>query len=238
MTKRSGDVWKTHYPYYINKIDAWDNAAQKETPRKASHGIGLSQIGAMWAAKNGVSHKDILAFYYEGTSIYKDYGKAPLESLKPTEPIPSTYTVVKGDTLSKIAKRFNTTVDELVKINGIDNPNLIRVGQVLHLTALEPITATYTVVKGDTLSKIAKRYKTSVEALAAMNNISNVNLIRVGQVLKLPSDAVEPEYYTVVKGDSLWKIAKQFNTTVLELVKLNGIKNAALIRVGQVVRVK
>ena len=44
-----------------------------------------------------------------------------------------TYTVVKGDTLTKIAKRFNTTVKRLCELNNISNPNLIRVGQVLRI---------------------------------------------------------------------------------------------------------
>lgn len=74
LTKRSGDVWSRHYPYYINKTDEWDVAASKEKPTKASHGIGLSQIGVMWAAKNGVPYNEILAFYYDGTAIVGDYG--------------------------------------------------------------------------------------------------------------------------------------------------------------------
>jgi hypothetical protein len=74
VTKRSGDVWSRHYPYYVNKTDEWDAAANAEKPTKASHGIGLSQIGAMWAAKQGISSIQILAFYYDGTAIVGDYG--------------------------------------------------------------------------------------------------------------------------------------------------------------------
>lgn len=74
LTKRSGDVWSKHYPYYVNKTDEWDAAANVEKPTKASHGIGLSQIGAMWAAKNGVPYTQILAFYYDGTALVGDYG--------------------------------------------------------------------------------------------------------------------------------------------------------------------
>lgn len=74
QTKRSGDVWSKHYPYYVNKTDEWDIAANAEKPMKASHGIGLSQIGAMWAAKNDIPYNEILAFYYDGTAIVSDYG--------------------------------------------------------------------------------------------------------------------------------------------------------------------
>lgn len=49
-----------------------------------------------------------------------------------------TYTVKKGDTLSKIAQITNTTVRELVSLNGIKNPNIIRVGQVLQIPTKAP----------------------------------------------------------------------------------------------------
>ena len=74
-TKRSGDVWSTHYPYYVNKADEWDEAARAEANVTSfGHGIGLSQHGAMWAARNGVSCASILAFYYEGCQVTSNYG--------------------------------------------------------------------------------------------------------------------------------------------------------------------
>ena len=97
---------------------------------------------------------------------------------------------------------------------------------------------TYTVQPGDTLSEIAVRFGTSVSTLAALNNIANPNLIKVGQVLKLTGTVPSQQYYTVVAGDSLTKIAKKFGTTVNALVNLNGIKNPNLIQVGQKLRVK
>lgn len=101
---------------------------------------------------------------------------------------------------------------------------------------------TYTVKKGDTLTKIAKQFNTTVNTLVKLNNISNPNIINVGQVLKVAGTAtaenVNPKRYTVKKGDNLTKIAKQFNTTVDNLVKLNGIKNKNLINVGQVLKVR
>jgi len=75
MTKRSGDVWSRHYPYYVNNPDPWDVAANAEKPTKAGHGVGMSQVGAMWAARNGTPCNDILAFYYDGAAILSDYGK-------------------------------------------------------------------------------------------------------------------------------------------------------------------
>jgi len=75
ITKRSGDVWKTHYPYYVSKLDEWDiNAREERNVTHFGHGVGMSQHGAMWAARNGVSHDTILAFYYEGAMITDNYG--------------------------------------------------------------------------------------------------------------------------------------------------------------------
>ena len=76
-TKRSGDVWSTHYPYYVTKTDEWDEAARQESNMTSfGHGIGMSQHGAMWAARHGVKCDTILAFYYEGATIAGNYGQA------------------------------------------------------------------------------------------------------------------------------------------------------------------
>lgn len=123
-----------------------------------------------------------------------------------------TITVQAGDTLSKLARANGTTVDALVKANGISNPNLIFVGQQLQTegtanaaapaqsAATQPAASapaasangTYTVKAGDTLNRIAAANGTSVAALAAANGIQNINLIAVGQVLKLSADAAAP----------------------------------------------
>jgi FOG: LysM repeat len=95
-----------------------------------------------------------------------------------------TYKVKAGDTLSKIASANKTTVSKLAAINNIKNVNLIRIGQVLKLPTATP-AKTYTVKRGDSLSKIAMKQGTTVSYLAAKNNIKNVNKIYVGQVIKL-----------------------------------------------------
>lgn len=98
----------------------------------------------------------------------------------------STYTVVAGDTLSAIAKKYGTTVNQLVALNNIANPNLIYVGQVLKINGNVSSNITYyTVVAGDTLSAIAKKYGTTVSQLVSWNNIKNANLIYVGQKIRV-----------------------------------------------------
>jgi LysM repeat protein len=105
---------------------------------------------------------------------------------KPPAPKPSgTHTVKRGETLSGIAARYRTTVAALASLNGINNPSMIRVGQVLKLPGAAP-ARTHTVKRGETLSGIAAKYKTTVARLAALNGISNPNRIRPGQIIKLP----------------------------------------------------
>jgi LysM repeat protein len=95
-----------------------------------------------------------------------------------------TYYAIKGDTLRKIAAKFNTTVDAILKVNPrITNPNLIYVGQAITIPA---DVSTYLVQKGDTLRIIANKFGTTVDALLALNpGIKNPNLIYVGQVLRV-----------------------------------------------------
>ena len=94
-----------------------------------------------------------------------------------------TYVVQAGDTLSGIAARFGTTVAELVSLNNISDPNLIYVGRVLKIPSSGNSSRTYTVQAGDTLSYIAAKFGTTVANLVTLNNISDPNLIYVGQVL-------------------------------------------------------
>lgn len=118
-------------------------------------------------------------------------------------PTYGTYTVVRGDTLSTIAARFNTTVAALAQLNNILNPNLIYAGQVLRVPgaavpvptqpaplptqAPEPAhPATHVVQPGENLFRIALRYGLTVDQLAHYNGIYNPNLIFAGQVLRLP----------------------------------------------------
>jgi lysozyme len=107
-------------------------------------------------------------------------------------PVDSTYYTVKsGDSLSVLARRFNTTVQAIARANGISNTSHIYVGQKLIIPtgyAYPPSVYGfyYTVKAGDTLSEIAKWYGVSLHTLAAVNGISNVSHIYVGQRIYIP----------------------------------------------------
>jgi putative chitinase len=97
------------------------------------------------------------------------------------------------------------------------------------------------VQQGDTLTRIAVRYGSSVWAIAQANHIWNVDYIRIGQVLAIPVAAPAepvpagcPRWYTVQAGDTLSMIAWRYNTSVWAIVQANGIWNANYIQIGQV----
>ena len=116
-----------------------------------------------------------------------------------TEPEPvESVTVTAGDSLSEIAKANGTTAEKLARINGICNVNSIYVGQVILLNDPEQEVETETteeslrtviVETGDSLSKIAKREGVTVDEIMSMNNISDPNLLFVGQKLTISGQA-------------------------------------------------
>lgn len=169
-----------------------------------------------------------------------------------------TYTVVKGDTLSKIADKYNVSLSDLMKWNDLDN-YIIYPGQVLKVSgegssqfkkssaSADTETDYYTVKKGDSLSKIAKKFDTTVKQLKKWNGLTS-DVIYVGQKLKVSENApvsdndsedskkAKQSSYVVQKGDSLSKIAKKFDVTVAELKKWNELKSNT-IYVGQVLKI-
>lgn len=138
---------------------------------------------------------------------------------------PLTYTVKAGDSLWDIANKYNTTVDNLRKINNLTTDTL-QIGQILVLNdATDPTEQTTYIVKaGDSLWDIANRYNTSVESLRVINNLTT-DTLQIGQILVIDDETYPPEQttYTVQIGDSLWGIASMYNTSVDNLRTLNNL---------------
>ena len=151
--------------------------ARGDTLRSLATRFG-STVESIMASNPSITNPNVI---YEGQrlTIYSGPSTPP-----PTPPPASgqTYYVVKGDTLRKIAAKFNTTVEAILRVNPqITNPNVIYVGQAIAIPA-QPTT--HIVQRGDTLRIIANKYGTTVDAILALNpNIKNPNLIYVGQVI-------------------------------------------------------
>lgn len=152
------------------------------------------------------------------------------------------YIVKKGDSLYSIANKYNTTVEELKRINNLTS-NILSIGQVLKLPSdkannveKEENTTSYTVQKGDSLYSIARKYDTTIDRIKDLNNLTT-NLLSIGQVLLIPTDTNLETTYTVQKGDSLYSIAKKYNTTVDRLKQLNNL-SSNLLSIGQILIVR
>ena len=147
----------------------------------------VSATGGRYRYKDGP--KASVGWMKHGLLPWIDYTVQPEPPEPPAPEEPVYYTVKRGDNLTKIGNEFGVSVSELVKWNNIKNPNLIFVGQVLVVgykgLKPEPEKQYYTVVRGDTLSRIARKFGTTVAQLVAWNNIKNPNRIYVGQVFRV-----------------------------------------------------
>lgn len=233
-----GEELASRYPIWIAEY----GVEEPESNGKWDTWIGFqySNMGDI----SGISSRVDLDYYTQGIFL-SDSSQIP----KPEKPVPQPddteeIIIKRGDTLSDLAIEYGTTVDRLVELNNIANPNLIFAGNTL----LVPIndgkkqTVTYTVKRGDTLSGIAKKYGVSVQQLINANNIKNPNLIYVGQILTIPTESnihdMNHILYTVRRGNSLYQIARMYNTSIAQIVRLNRIKNPNLIYAGEVLRIE
>lgn len=151
------------------------------------------------------------------------------------------YEVRPGDTLAKIASEQGSTVSELAELNGLSDPDVIRVGQVLTLPS-ESGPVSHTVASGETLADIAADYDTSISDIVAANSLGNPDLLRIGQIITIPSPQGEstqpaaspspPATHIVSAGETLASIADRYGTTVDAIASANGITNPSQIFVG------
>ena len=115
----------------------------------------------------------------------------------PSSETTSTYYVKSGDTLSDIAVELRTTVSKLIQLNGISNPNFLRIGAPIKYsknavtnTADVPSSFKYRVREGDTLSSVAKRFETSVSEIRKLNNLSSNAQIYAKNLITIPSPQI------------------------------------------------
>lgn len=170
------------------------------------------------------------------------------DNIKPNQvpPCPggTLYTIMPGDSYFGLAPRFNITVDELAAANPGVNPQNLQIGQQICI----PVAPTgqpcpggflYVIKSGDTYYSIARRFGTVVPALVAANPGVDPNRLTIGQSICVPAPTPSPcpggRFYTIIAGDTLFSIARRFNTTVAALTAANPGINATNLQPGQVI---
>jgi len=163
--------------------------------------------------------------------------------------------VRSGETLSSIAMRYRTSVQNIARANNLHRKNYIVTGKVLKIPAKGGISypplpsektdpkmckndGKHIVKSGDSLWNIAKRYGTTTQKICGVNNLSSTNLT-IGQILKIPGCENEKpvpsgsKTYRVKRGDSPFKIAQQYNMSLEQLLNLNNLTQNSKIYPGQ-----
>ena len=120
-------------------------------------------------------------------------------------------------------------------LNNLDS-NMLSVGQEIAIpsAALDEVTI-YKVQSGDNLYDLAKKFGTSVSELKDLNNLKSDSL-SINQELKVPAVNIGETTYTVKSGDSLYSIAKKFNTSVDLLKRKNGL-DSTMLSIGQILKI-
>ena len=152
----------------------------------------------------------------------------------------NTYIVKKNDNLYDIAKEYNTTVGILKALNNLSS-NILQVGQILKLpTSLVEETIPgdyliYTIKKGDNLYSIAKNYNITLDELINFNQQGST-LLHIGEQLLIPinNQTNNNIQYVIKPGDTLYNIAKRYNTNVDEIKKNNNL-NTNMLKIGETI---
>ncbi len=239
-------LWIAYYGDYNNLINV-------ETSWAEYIGVQYTDRGIVSGISGNVD-RDLYTeeiFLDETSEIPNNMGNSQSFNTESVE-----YVVQSGDTLSGIASRYGTTVQELVDINNIQNPDLIYPGEKLRILTNSTTQGNeergtgsiiYTVKRGNTLSQIARAYNVSVEHIVELNDIEDPNLIYPGEKLRITeSDVTDLEpvdnsidvYYVVKDGDTLYGIARRFGITLNEILEYNDISNPNLIYPGQTIRIE
>jgi LysM repeat protein len=162
--------------------------------------------------------------------------------------------IESGETASSIARVYGTTVSAILRINGLNERSILSVGDELIIPLPIADTATptptltpsptpflYTIRTADTLSAIAKRFNTTVEALMEANGITDATRIRVGTQITIVqppdySSTMAYETYEVQQGDTLYTLSAKYGLTIAEIKEINDLQSDAL-SIGQQLRI-
>lgn len=177
---------------------------------------------------------------------WQEYAEAVVRALASYANVPYSapsgsnyYTVKSGDSLWSIAKKFNTSVDELKSLNNLKT-NLLSIGETLAIPSNQSSIGdenVYIVKSGDSLWSVAQKYNTTVNNLKSLNNLTNDKL-SIGQKLKVEgsSGTTSADKYVVKSGDTLYSIANRYGVSVSSLKSVNNLTSDSL-QIGQVLTI-
>lgn len=167
-----------------------------------------------------------------------------------------TYKVVSGDSLWTISRKYNVTVDAIKALNNMTTDRIYP-DQTLKIptTAAQASVATYTVISGDSLYFLARRFNTTIDTLKSLNALTTDTII-IGQILKVPGTAAAPAptpttapaptnqqpYVTytthkVVSGENPWTISLKYGIPMTELLRTNNLTQDSMLQIGQILKV-
>lgn len=155
------------------------------------------------------------------------------------------YTVQKGDTYYSISKKYNITLQELYDANGIEAGAVLKIGQVLKIpgkASSEKVatktttvkTKEYQIVSGDTLYSISKKFGTTVDNLRSLNGLDEKSVLKVGQVLKVPSSETSTSVATTTTKTNTSEIKQSSNTVSSESITLEDVRTYDTNKKGNV----
>ncbi|MEI4770970.1 LysM peptidoglycan-binding domain-containing protein [Psychrobacillus sp. FJAT-51614] len=135
------------------------------------------------------------------------------------------HVVSAGETLWQIANRYAVKINSIVRLNGLQNPNQLIIGQSLVIP--KSSTTTHIIKPGETLWSIAQQYGVTIHSIIQANNLTNPNALYPGGKLIIP-----PITHVVQQGEMLWQIANRYGTTIQAIISENQIENLNLIYAG------
>lgn len=200
---------------------------------------------------------------YPGQKLIVYNSGAPMAQAGNSNPVmrsttQKVHTVLSGETLSSISKKYKCSITDLKKWNNLKS-SVIKTGQKLKVyppakeyeqkvnTTTSDGYVIYTVKQGDNLWDIAKKFNgVTVEQIRKLNGLNNKAVLKIGQKLKIykikedTSSSSSKEYviHTIRSGDNLWNISKKYGVTVEQIRKLNGLSKNAVLKVGKKLKIK
>src|SRR5665648_231042 len=181
-----------------------------------------------------------------------------------------THEVTNGDTLWSLSKEYNTPLKFILDINDVEDKDSLSIGQIIKIPQNNLQTDNYDihiVKKGESLWSIAKECNLSLNLILTTNNLTNPELIAIGQQIEIPSiknttpetnvitqpvidkkndnmnsnnslpENTEPTIYTVKAGDSLWNISRKYDVSVAVIADINNFGDKDLLSLGQKIEI-